>query len=125
MEEAGLIQRCDYIAGDFFEAVPPGGDAYVLASIIHDWDTERSLAILRNCRRAMGMNATLLLVEAIIPPGDIPSFGKWLDLEMLVCFGGGERTEAEYEELLAQAGFRLTRIVPTRTASSVIEAVPV
>ena len=73
----------------------------------------------------MEVNATLLLVEAVIPPGNAPSFSKWLDLEMLVCFGGWERTEAEYRELLEQAGFRLTRIVPTRTASSIIEAVPV
>ena len=125
MEDAGLLQRCDCVGGNFFESVPPGSDAYILSSIIHDWDAERSLLILRNCRRAMEMNAMLLLVEAVIPPGDIPSFSKWLDLEMLVCFGGCERTESEYRELLAQAGFQLTRIVPTRTASSIIEAVPV
>ncbi len=125
LEDAGLSHRCDCIAGDFFTSVPPGGDAYILSSIIHDWDAERSLVILRNCRRAMEVNATLLLVEAVIPPGNAPSFSKWLDLEMLVCFGGWERTEAEYRELLEQAGFRLTRIVPTRTASNIIEAVPV
>jgi hypothetical protein len=124
MEDAGLLQRCDCVGGNFFESVPPGGDAYILSSIIHDWDAERSLVILKNCRRAMEMNATLLLVEAVIPPGDIPSFSKWLDLEMLVCFGGWERTESEYQELLAHAGFQLTRVVPTRTPSSVIEAVP-
>ncbi len=123
--EAGLLQRCDCVAGNFFESVPSGGDAYILASIIHDWDTERSLTILTNCRRVMTGKAKLLLVETVIPPGDTPSFSKWLDLEMLVCFGGWERTEAEYRELLAQAGFRLIRVVATRTASSIIEAVPV
>jgi O-methyltransferase domain/Dimerisation domain len=125
LEAAGLLSRCDCVAGDFFASVPAGGDAYILASIIHDWDTERSLTILRNCRRAMTNDAKLLLEEMVIPPGDAPFFGKWLDLEMLACFGGQERTEAEYQALLAAAGFQLTRIVPTHTPSSVIEAVPV
>jgi hypothetical protein len=111
LEAAGLLSRCTCVAGDFFTSVPAGGDAYILASIIHDWDAERSVTILKNCRRAMS--------------SDAPFFGKWLDLEMLVCFGGRERTEAEYQALLAAAGFQLTRLVPTHTPSSVIEAVPV
>lgn len=125
IEAAELSSRCDCVAGDFFVSVPAGGDAYILASIIHDWDEERSVAILKNCRRAMANDAKLLLVEMVIPPGDAPFFGKWLDLEMLVCFRGRERTEAEYQALLATAGFRLTRIVATHTPSSVIEAVPI
>jgi hypothetical protein len=125
MEAMGLLPRCDCVAGDFFVSVPAGGDAYILASIIHDWDTERSVELLKNCHRSMAKHAKLLPVEMVIPPGDVPFFGMWLDLEMLVCFGGRERTEAEYQTLLATAGFRLTRIVPTHTPSSIIEAVPV
>jgi hypothetical protein len=125
LEAAGLLSRCECVAGDFFASVPTGGDAYLLASIIHDWDAERSVTILQNCRRAMAHDAKLLLVEMVVPPGDAPSFGKWLDLHMLVCFGGQERTEVEYQTLLEAAGFRLTCVVSTHTPSSVIEAVPV
>jgi hypothetical protein len=121
---AGLAERCACVPTDMFEAVPPGGDAYILSSVIHDWDEARSQRILTNCRRAMGDDARLLLVEMIIPEGDAPAVGKWLDLEMLVCFGGRERTEAEYRMLLAATGFELTRVVATSTPASVIEARP-
>ena len=120
----GMADRCRCIAGDFFESVPTGGDAYLLASIVHDWDDQASAKILRSCRRAMDDDARLLLVEMVIPLGDTPSFGKLLDLEMLVCFGGRERTEAEYRELLHAGGFELVRIVPTRAPASIIEAKP-
>ena len=123
--QANLPSRCECVAGDFFESVPSGGDAYILASIVHDWDDDYCQRILRSCRQAMAEHAKLLLVEMVIPPGDEISDGKWLDLEMLVCFGGRERTGEEYRRLLAEAGYRLTRIVPTGTAASVIEAVPV
>ena len=122
---SGLSGRCECIGGDFFEAVPSGGDAYLLASVIHDWDDERALAILRNCRRAMGSGAKIFLLEMVIPSGDMPFFGKLLDLNMLVNFGGRERTEAEYRDLLSAAGFKLKRIVPTRTPTSLMEAAPV
>jgi hypothetical protein len=125
LASAGVSDRCEYIGGDFFVAVPSGGDAYILASVIHDWDDERSLAILKNCRRAMGGAAKLLLVEMVIPPGNTSFFGKLLDLNMLVNFSGRERTESEYRNLLSASGFQLTRIVPTRTPSSLIEAIPV
>ncbi len=118
----GLAERCEFIGGDFFESVPAGGDAYLLVSVIHNWDDERSLAILNNCRRVMGREAKLLLVEMIISPGDTPSLGKFLDLNMLVNFGGRERTETEYGNLLSTAGFRVTRIVSTSTPASLIEA---
>lgn len=125
MEAAGLSDRCQCVGGDFFAAVPAGGDAYTLASILHDWDDERCAVILRNCRRVMTGHEMLLLVEMVIPPGDAPFFGKLLDLEMLVSFGGRERTEAEYGELLGRAGFRLARVTPTATPASVIEAIPI
>lgn len=125
LASAGVSDRCEYIGGDFFVAVPSGGDAYILSSIIHDWDDEKSLAILKTCRRAMGGAAKLLLVEMVIPPGDTSFFGKLLDLNMLVNFSGKERTELEYRNLLSASRFQLTRIVPTKTPSSLIEAIPV
>lgn len=125
LEDAGLSDRGECIGGDFFKEVPSGGDAYLMASVIHDWDDDKALTILNNCRQAMSRNAKLLLIEMVIPPGDERFFGKLLDLAMLVNFGGRERTEVEYKDLLAAAGFRLTKIVPTGTPSSLIEAVPV
>jgi hypothetical protein len=125
LEAAGVASRCRAVGGSFFEAVPPGGDAYLMRHIIHDWDDEKSLAILRQCRQAMTPAARLLIVESVIPPGNGPFFGKLLDLNMLAIPGGLERTEAEYRELFAAAGFRLARVVPTAMEVSVIEGEPV
>jgi len=124
VERAGLAARCDCVGGSFFETAPADGDAYIMASIIHDWDADHCRRILATCRAAMPSSAKLLLVEMVIPAGNAPFFGKLLDLEMLVCFGGQERTEEEYRELLNATGFRLTRVVPTRTPSSILEALP-
>jgi hypothetical protein len=124
LDAAGLADRCTTVGGSFFESVPPGGDAYLLRRVIHDWDDEQALAILRNCRKAMTASARLLVVESVIPPGNNPSFGKLLDLVMLVMPGGLERTEAEYRQLYRDAGFRLTRVVPTDHEVSVIEGAP-
>ena len=120
----GLGERCDVVAGDFFASLPAGGDAYLLSHVIHDWDDDRSLTILRNCRDAMRPDGRLLLVEMVIPPGGEPHPAKMLDVVMLVLTGGMERTEQEYARLLDRAGFRLARIIPTPSAVSVIEAVP-
>ncbi|VTR98520.1 acetylserotonin O-methyltransferase [Tuwongella immobilis] len=117
----GLADRCRAEGGNFFETVP-AGDAYVMKHIIHDWPDDKSITILRNCRRAANPGAKLFLVEMVIPPGNAPSPGKLLDLEMLVIASGKERTEAEYAALFAAAGWRLTRIVPTQSPTSVIEA---
>jgi hypothetical protein len=111
-------------SGDVFESVPAGGDAYLLRHIIHDWDDDQSRTILRNCRQAMGSQGKLLVVESVIPPGNEPFFAKFLDLSMLVLPGGQERTEAEYRSLYKEAGFRLSRIVRTRSEVSVIEGEP-
>jgi len=119
-----LHARATAVAGNFFEKVPPGADAYLMRHIIHDWEDERSQLILRNCRKAMGPDARLLLIESVIPPGNAPFFGKWLDVNMLVIPGGQERTEAEYRALYQAAGFRLTRVVSTGAEISVIEGVP-
>jgi SAM-dependent methyltransferase len=123
LEAVGLLDRCRVVGGDFFATVPEGADAYVLCHIIHDWDDARAVAILANCRRALAPGGKVLLMEIVIPPGNTPSLGKLLDLEMLVVAGGRERTEAEYGSLLAEAGLRLARIVPTPSPLSLIEAV--
>lgn len=123
LDAAGLLDRCELAGGSFFESVPSGADAYMMRHIIHDWDDEKSLAILRNCHAAMSPESKLLVVESVIPPGNEPFGGKLLDLVMLLIPGGKERTEDEYRELFAQAGFRLARIVPTASEISIIEGV--
>jgi len=119
---ANVAARCSVMDGDFFAAVPSGGDRYLLQFILHDWDDERALTILRNCRRAMGPQSRLLLIETLIPPGDTPMLGKLLDLEMLVICGGREREEAEYQALLAAAGFTYLRTIPTLAPLSMLES---
>jgi SAM-dependent methyltransferase len=123
VEAAGLAARCDTVGGDFFESVPAGCDAHVLKWIIHDWDDGRALKILRNCHGSLADGGRLLLVEAVVPEGNEPSFSKWMDLQMLVMTGGRERTAAEYRALLAAAGFELTRVIPTKSPVSIVEAV--
>ncbi|MEO8314289.1 MAG: methyltransferase, partial [Pseudomonadota bacterium] len=120
----GLGGRCDAVACDFFKAVPPGGDAYVMKHIIHDWDDDRSLTILRNIAQAMGdKRGTIVLLETVIPEGDEPDPGKFIDIEMLAFPGGKERTAHEFRVLFDEAGFDLTRVVTTKSPLSVVEAV--
>jgi hypothetical protein len=128
---AGLPPRCASIAGNFFESVPAhdgraGGTpvAYLMRHIIHDWDDEKSLTILRNIRKVISPPDKLLVIEGVVPPGNGPSFTKLMDLHMMLIPGGKERTEAEYRDLYSKAGFRLTRVVPTESEISVIEGVP-
>ncbi len=119
----GLGDRCATESGDFFKAVP-AGDAYIMKHIIHDWDDDRALTILRNIRTAMGgTRGKVILLESVLPAGNAPDFGKVIDLEMLAMPGGRERTAEEFDALFARAGFELTRIVPTQSPLSVIEAV--
>ena len=122
--DPSLNGRLELAGGDFFEVVPPGADGYLLAAILHDWNDARATAILRTVRRAIAPGGRLLLVEEVLPPGNVPSPGKFLDLMMLVLVGGKERTAEEFRALLAGAGFALTGIVPTAAGPSVIEAVP-
>ena len=125
LAHADVAGRCEVVGGDFLEAVPHGGDVYILSWIIHDWDDERSIAILANCRRAMARDSRLLLIEQVVPSGNEPSLSKLYDVHMLVLYSGGrERTRDEYQDLLRAAGLRLTKILPTEVPRSVIEAVP-
>lgn len=125
LESAGVASRCGIEGGSFFDAVPAGGDAYLLKAVIHDWDDEKSVAILRNVRTAIDPAGKLLLFELVLPEGAPAHLGMLVDLEMLVSAGGMERTEAQYADLLSRAGFRLTRVVFTPGPVSIIEAVPV
>jgi ubiquinone/menaquinone biosynthesis C-methylase UbiE len=121
IKASGLLDRCQLVSGNFFEAVPEGADAYVMQHVIHDWDEEKCLTILCNCRRAMPPASKLLVIESVIPPGNEPFHGKFLDLQMLLIPGGKERTEDEYRTLFERAGFELKRIVPTGTEVSIVE----
>jgi len=111
------------VAGDFFEKVPEGGDAYILKWVIHDSDDERSIAILKNCHSAMRPNGRLCVIEAVIPFGNQPFLHKFMDLNMLVMTGGRERTEAEYRALFEAAGFHLNRIISTPMEVAVLEGI--
>lgn len=121
IEAKGVADRCDTVAGDFFSSVPEGGDAYMMKFIIHDWDDEQSIKILRNCRRAMKPGAKLLVIDLVLPSGNESHLGKLLDLNMLVMTGGRERTEEEFRNLYQRAGFSLTRIVKTESPFCIIE----
>ena len=120
----GVADRVSIEAGNFFERVPAGGDAYLLSHIIHDWTVEQCLTILGHCRRAIGPGGRVLVVETVLPADGTPHAGKMQDLVMLMFPGGKERTEAEYAELLAKADLRLNRVVPTASIASIVEAVP-
>ena len=118
---AGVIDRCNIVGGSFFEAVPPGADAYLMRAVIHDWEDDEAVAILKVCRRAMPETAKLLLVERLVaPPNEAPAV-KFADLNMLVLPGGRERTREEFSDLFARSGFELTRVLPAGT-HNVIEA---
>lgn len=127
---AGVADRAATESGDFFAAVPAGADAYLVKSVIHDWDDERAGAILRRIREAIGADGTLLVVEPVMPDAPAGSTDVLMmvmsDLNMLVCTGGKERTEAEFRALLTASGFTLTAITPVTgpTNFSVIEAAP-
>jgi orsellinic acid C2-O-methyltransferase len=127
---AGLADRCEVLAGDFFRSVPKGADAYILKSVIHDWDDERSTTILKNCREAISADGKLLLIERVMPARVVASAShqRWanIDMHMLVMLGGRERTEPEFEVLLSATGFKVLRVfsLPGPTGFSLIEAIP-
>lgn len=122
--DAGLGSRVEFVTGDFFTAVPAGGDVYILRKVIHDWYDDEAVAILRRCRATMRPGARLLLMETLVPEGNDYSYAKLLDLLMLVYPGGQERTLAEYRTLLASSGLDLRKVIPTASALNILEAVP-
>jgi hypothetical protein len=119
-----IAGRCEVRSGNFFEAVPEGADGYLLRRIIHDWNDEASLKILRNCRRAISTGGTLLLVERVLKAPNESDWGKFMDLHMFVILGGRERSEPDFRALLRKAGFALTRVLPTAGPHSIIESRP-
>ncbi len=123
IDAAGVADRCKLVAGNFFESVPEGGDAYMMKYILHDWNDDEALTILRNIHKAARPGARLLIMDPVIRPENAPDLGKFMDLQMLVFYGTGrERTLQELKELLAAAKFKVARVVPTASAVSVIEA---
>lgn len=124
--QLGLAERCSAAPVDFFKSVPRGADAYMMKSIIHDWDDARAGVILKHCREALRdvEGGRLILVEGVVPPGNEPHMVKLADIQMLILAGGRERTREEFQALLEHSGFRLTRVVSTETFMSVIEARP-
>jgi hypothetical protein len=124
LEQAGLTERANFVAGDFFQTIPRGGSAYLLKSVIHNWDDTSAQKILRNCRQAMPESARVIIMERVIPAAGTPSEAKLFDINMLVTVGGQERTEEEHRKLLHASGFELARIIPTTSPLSLIEGVP-
>jgi SAM-dependent methyltransferase len=123
--EAGLggpLPRCKLVAGDFFESVPEGANAYVLKKVLHDWSDDDAVRILANCSRAMAPGGRVLVVETPIPPGNAPDPIKVMDVNMLVVTGGRERTAVEFAALFDRAGLKAGRVVPTGARVSILEA---
>lgn len=124
LRTAGVLARCRVEAGSFFDTAPADGDLYVLRRVIHDFDDEQAAAILSNVRSHMPADATLLVMESVVPPGNTPHFAKLLDLDIMLFTGGRERTEKQFATLLARAGFDLARVIPTASTLSLLEARP-
>ena len=126
LRDARVGHRCEAVPGDFFVSVPDGGDLYLLKGVVHGWDDARAAAILRNCRRVVPPHGRLLVIEQVLPEAvaDAPAVVQ-MDLQMLVMTGGRQRTAAELRTLLAEARLRVTRLIPTCTAVSLLEAAPI
>lgn len=123
MRQAGLARRCEFVAGDFFEEVPSGGDYYFLRQIIKDWTDEQDAHILQNCRRAMKAQGHILVAEQVLAPGRADLLPKLTDLILMVALPGRERDQYEFEQLFALAGLTLQRILPTTSAYKILDVV--
>ena len=119
-----LIGRCSLASGDMFSSVPAGADAYIMKHVIHDWPDDACIKILKACRQGVNPGGKLLVVDCVIGPGNHFSPGKFLDLQMLIFPSGRERTEAQFRELLAAAGWKLSRVIPTVAQDSIVEGLP-
>jgi hypothetical protein len=118
------MERCTLACGDMFSSVPAGADAYIMKHVIHDWPDEGCVQLLKACRKGVNSGGKLLVVDSVIQPGNNFSPGKLLDLQMLIFPSGCERTEKQFRDLFAQAGWKLTRIIPTAAPDSIVEAIP-
>jgi hypothetical protein len=124
LEQRGVADRCAVISGSFFDSVPSGADAYIVSHVIHDWPEEECEAILRNVRDAVPPGGRLLVIEPLITSGSDSDLAKFLDVIALTTTGGRHRTEDEHRALLARTGFRMTRVVETSAAVSIMESEP-
>jgi O-methyltransferase domain/Dimerisation domain len=125
LRTGSLAARCEIVGGDMFQSIPEGADAYLMRVVLHDWNDEDAMKILKNCRRAIPAHGKLLLVESVLNPSNQPDPGRFNDIAMLVLGGGRERTEVEFRDLLRKAGFTLTRVIPATGVTSIVEAHPV
>jgi O-methyltransferase domain/Dimerisation domain len=125
LTEAGLLDRCSLVSGSFFEALPPGGDLYVFKRVMHDWDDDTCVRLLKLCRDVIASDGRLLIVDAVIPAGDDPHPAKIVDMVMMGVLTGRERTEDEFSQLLIAAGFTLDRVIPTHSMLAIVEATPI
>ena len=123
LQALGVADRVTIQGGNAFDSVPPGADAYLLSHVIHDWNEDKCLTILRNCRAAMTPTSRLLIIELVLREGNAPGFGS-SDMVMMALTGGAERTAREFASLLARAGLTMTRVLPTTTSASIVEAKP-
>lgn len=121
LEQAGVADRCEIVGGDFFGTLPIGADAIMLKNILHDWNDDDAQIILRNCRNALSDDGRLLVIDGVIPRGNEPHPRKLMDIQMLAVAGGRERTEAEWRKIFSDAGFALTRVIPTAAVINIIE----
>jgi hypothetical protein len=125
LTKLGVADRCEFVGGNFLASVPGGADAYIMSHVLHDWADDRALLILKNCRSAIKEGGKLLVVDAVIKPGNEPDWGKLMDLEMMLLYGGRDRTEEELASMFRQAGFKLNRVIPTRSQTSIVEGIAV
>ena len=121
---AGVGDHCEIAAGNFFESVPAGGDAYLLKRIIHDWNDDIAVGILRRCRNAAKGGGRVFVVDAVIAAGNSPDPAKDMDIRMMALLGGKERTEAEFKDLFARAGLKLNQVLATTSLMKIVEGEP-
>lgn len=121
---SGVADRCTIESGDFFQSLPPGGDVYIVKRILHDWPDDRCLDLLQLCARAVRPGGRVLVIEAVVPSGNVEHPSKDVDIMMLALLGGQERTVSQFEELFRRAGLRMLRTVPLPALVSIIEAEP-
>lgn len=125
LAEGGVASRSEVVSGSFFDAVPRGADVYVVKRVLHDWDDEKCVTILRHCRAVTPPHGRVLVIDAVLSAGNAPDFAKVIDLMMMSVSTGRERTEPEFRALYAAAGLELTRVIPTPSMLSIVEGVPV